>query len=265
MEKFKKGAQALVFLSILSVVATLVGCGSDEPKQYDVQGQLALADGGQLPDDASARISLIENGSAGGENRIVAERTLHNLDKLPVHFDMKVGSELLGTGGQYGVSAQIMDGSGNVRWQTPLPQSVAPRQQNQPTKLMLQAYGAGMAGDFRQYRCDDGFRFEMASNSKQAVLHLGKRQVSLVPRKSGSAQTTVYANDHGDQLTFGHDKITLAVDGTSHMSCRPRTQTAGNADADSDKRQNHAPAMSNNDMSSSTRSTPSESNDADGS
>ncbi len=200
-------------------VAILAGCGSDQPKDVHIRGRLALAGDGQLPDDASARISLVEHNAGGGENRIVAERTLHDLGKLPVNFNLSVGSDLLGTGGQYGLSAQVMDKGGDVRWETPVPQAVMPREQKQPALLMLQANNTGLAGDFRHYQCDDDFRFDMANNRKQAVLHMGKRQISLEAQKGGSAQTAVYADDHGDQLTFGHDKITLSVDGASHMNC----------------------------------------------
>lgn len=214
---------------MIAVAAILAGCGSDSPKQVHVRGQLALAGNGKLPNEASARISLVEQATGGGKNRIVAERTLHDLGKLPVRFDLQIGSQLLGSGGQYGLSAQIMDSHGHVRWQTPVPQTVSPRQQNQPVLLMLQANETGMAGDFRHYRCGDDFHFDMASNQKQAVVHLGKRQISLVAKKNSSAQTGIYADDHGDQLTLGHNKITLTVDGATHMNCMPQgeTSTAG--------------------------------------
>ncbi|MES1954681.1 YbaY family lipoprotein [Salinisphaera hydrothermalis] len=229
MVTFQRSARALVFVSIWATVAVLAGCGSDQPQDVQIQGQLALAGAGHLPDDASARVSLVEHDAGGDKNRIVAERTLHDLGKLPVSFNLKVGSELLGTGGQYGLSAQIMDKGGDVRWQTPVPQAIDPRQQSQPALLMLQANDTGMAGDFQHYRCADDFRFDMANNDKRAVLHMGQRQVSLEAKKSGSAQTAVYADDHGDQLTLGHDKITLNVDGASHMDCQTHSASATTA------------------------------------
>lgn len=242
---------------MLVTAAILGGCGSDQPQDVQIRGQLALAGDGRLPDGASARVSLVEHNSGGDENRIVAERTLHDLGKLPVSFNLSVGSELLGSGGQYGLSAQIMDKAGDVRWQTPVPQAVTPRQQSQPALLMLQANDTGLAGDFRHYRCDDDFRFDMANNDKRAVLHMGQRQVSLEAQKSGSAQTAVYADDHGDQLTFGHDKITLKVDGASHMNCQVHESSSTVAAGDSDQGESGGPhpAQNANDMSTLSGST----------
>ncbi|MGN8157356.1 YbaY family lipoprotein [Salinisphaera sp. SWV1] len=204
---------------MMATVGILAGCGSSQPQDVHIRGRLALAGDGKLPNHASARISLIEHDVGGGENRIVAERTLHDLGKLPVSFNISVGSALLGSGGQYGLSAQIMDKGGDVRWQTPVPQAVTPREQRKPALLMLQANDSAAGGDFRHYRCDDDFRFDMTNTPKQAVLHMGKRQITLDARKDSGAHTAVYADDHGDQLTFGHDKITLNIDGASHMNC----------------------------------------------
>ncbi|WP_158590777.1 YbaY family lipoprotein [Salinisphaera sp. LB1] len=209
----------------MATVAILAGCGSSQSQDVHIRGRLALAGDGKLPNHASARISLIEHDVGGGENRIVAERTLHDLGKLPVSFNISVGSALLGSGGQYGLSAQIMDKGGDVRWQTPVPQAVTPREQQKPALLMLQANDSGAGGDFRHYRCDDDFRFDMAHTPKQAILHMGKRQITLEAKKGSGAQAAVYADDHGDQLTFGHDKITLNIDGASHMNCVAQGET----------------------------------------
>lgn len=219
-------APALIFLVLVLATVALAGCGSNKPEDVHIRGQITLAGEGELPNGASARISLIEHKNGDSENRIVAERTLHDLGKLPVHFNMAVGSELLGDGGDYGLSAQIMDQSGNVRWQTPVPQTLDPHKQSGPTLLMLQANENGMAAAFRHYRCNDDFRFDMAANKKQAVLHLGTRQISLATEKAGSGQGRIYADDHGDQLSVGHDKTTLAVDGESHMNCVVRGDTS---------------------------------------
>lgn len=256
MVTFQRSARALVVVSIWVTVVVLAGCGSNQPQDVQIRGQLALAGDGHLPAGASARVSLVEHDAGGGKNRIVAERTLHDLGKLPVNFNLKVGSELLGTGGQYGLSAQIMDKGGDVRWQTPVPQAIVPRQQSQPALLMLQANDTGMAGDFQQYRCADDFRFDMANNDKRAVLHMGQRQISLEAQKSGSAQTAVYADDHGDQLTFGHDKITLNVDGASHMDCQANNAGTASAGSGNQKTGGTSPAgqTADNQMSTSSGS-----------
>lgn len=233
MVKFQKCARALVLASLVATVSILAGCGSDQPQDVHIRGKLTLAGGGKLPAGASARISLVEHDATGSDNRIVAERTLHDLGKLPVNFNLAVGSELLGTGGQYGLSAQVLDKSGDVRWQTPVPQAVTPRTQQQPALLMLQANNAGMAGDFRHYRCDDNFRFDMAHDPKYAVLRMGKRQISLEASKDSGKKTAVYADDHDDQLIFGHDKITLKVDGASHMNCAVQQNNATATSPDS--------------------------------
>ncbi|HET7313983.1 YbaY family lipoprotein [Salinisphaera sp.] len=237
MVTFRKHAQALAIVSMIAAMAMLAGCGSDQPTPVHIRGQLALAGGGRLPDNASARISLVGHDVASGDSRIVAERTLHDVGNLPVDFNIAVGSELLGTGGQYGLSAQIMDKNGDVRWETPIAQSVTPREQKQPVLLMLQADRAGASEDFHHYRCGDDFRFDMSNNKAHAVLHLGKRQISLAAQKSGNTQTAIYTDDHGDQLIFGHDKITLKVDGTSHMNCR---RVADSAAKSRNKKPNNA-------------------------
>lgn len=246
MTLLEKTVRVFVYVTAIAAMAVFAGCGSDQPQTVHISGRMTLAGSGKLPDKASARISLIEHDVGGGNNRIVAERTLHDLGKLPVKFDFGVRSELLGTGGQYAISAQVMDKGGNVRWQTPLPQSVEPRAQQKPAQLTLQANETGMADNIRHYQCGDDFRFDMGRSDKQAVLHLGNRQISLAAQKSATAQTKIYADDHGDRLVFAQDKTTLKVDGTSHMNCEPRgdrsTTSEGRSAAPHDGTSSETPA-----------------------
>lgn len=235
MLNYRMKQRLLAGSMVLAVALLLTGCGSSQPKEVHIRGQLALAGDGHLPTHASARISLVEHATSAGDNRIVAERTLHELGKAPVSFNITVRRELLGNGGQFGLAAQVMDKSGDVRWETPVPQSVVPRHQGKPVLLMLQATAPSGAAGVARYQCGDGFRFELANNPKKAVLRMGTRQITLVAKKRRQARTALYADDHGDRLIMGHGKITLTVDGTTHPDCvgqaRAAASRSGNSQA----------------------------------
>lgn len=228
MVKLNSRFQGAAIVGLIAIVTMIAGCGSEQPTDVHVRGQITLAGGGQLPEDATARVSLIERAADSSDNRIVAERTLHDLGKLPVHFNLAIGRELLGSGGQYGLSAQVLNNSGNVAWQTPVPQAIEPADQKQPAVLMLQTNDFHAAGDFQKFRCADDFQFDMTRSDGQAILRMGKRQISLAAQSTGDASRAVYVDDHGDQLAFGHDKITLTMDDATHMDC----SVVENEDAD---------------------------------
>ncbi|WP_423824020.1 YbaY family lipoprotein [Salinisphaera sp. SPP-AMP-43] len=219
MVKLNSRLQGAATVGLIAIFAMLAGCGSDQTTDVHVRGQLTLAGQGQLPKDATARISLIEHAADSSDNRIVAERTLHDLGKLPVHFNLAIGRELLGSNGRYGLNAQVLNKGGNVAWETPVPQSIEPTDQAQPAMLVLQASDFHAVGDFQQFQCADEFQFDMTRSDGQAILRMGKRQISLTAQPTGDASRSIYTDDHGDELAFGHDKITLTMDDTTHMDC----------------------------------------------
>lgn len=212
-------------IAALSLALVVAACSSGQKDNIELQGQLTAANNGSLPDDASARISLVQQPSDNGERRIVAERTLHDLGKQPIQFDLNVGRGLLNKDAQYGLSAEILDSSGNVSWQTPVAQAVQPFAKDKTTTLlMLQKKMTDVTDNdvaLISYVCADQFRFTASSDAKQAAVHLGHRQLSLQAKQTGKGQkTTSYVDDHGNSLRLKQKEIALTVDGTTHDDCQ---------------------------------------------
>ncbi|WP_158583327.1 YbaY family lipoprotein [Salinisphaera sp. Q1T1-3] len=228
---YRRATLACLTLAVLALSA----CGADEPKQIKLQGQLAPA--GQdvtLPDDASARVSLIEtNDDADGGDQIVAERTLHGLGQPPVGFTIVVGRALLDRTGDYALSAQILNGDGDVIWQSRSPRDVAVFDQKNTTKLELQPYRMSPDGPFQAFRCSDGFNFQLANNERGALVRLGKRQINLRAAKSLSAGSVRYVDTHKDEIVMGNGVTSIYFDGVSHHDCEP--VTAGDNKSGSDQ------------------------------
>ena len=201
----------------LTLFALAAACSSGQQDNIDLEGQLATANDGVLPDNASARISLVQHIGEDGERRIVAEQTLHELDKQPVSFDLTIGRALLTEEGQYGLNAEIVDPDGEVIWQTPVPQSVQPFAKNpQPALLMLQKNTAPSDDEIVAYACADQFRFTASHDARQAIIHLGRRQLSLKAERGQS----IFGDEHGNRLEIGAQHIELTIDGTQHANCQ---------------------------------------------
>lgn len=234
-------------VAALSLILVMAACSSGQKKDIDLKGQLTAANNGALPDDASARISLVQQQSRDGERRIVAERTLHDLGKLPIQFNLTIGQGLLSKDGRYGLSAEILDSKGDVSWQTPVPQAVQPFANNKTaTLLMLQKKTNTNDSALIAYACADQFVFTASSDSKQATVHLGRRQLSLTAKQSKHQKPISYIDDHDNSLVMGKKEIALTVDGTTHANCQVAPEKDKNQSESSGSQSSAASADENN-------------------
>lgn len=221
----------------LTLFALVAACSSGQQDNIDLEGQLATANDGALPDNASARISLVQHMGENGERRIVAEQTLHKLGKQPISFDLTIGRALLTEEGQYGLNAEIVDSDGDIIWQTPVPQAVQPFAKNpQPALLMLQKNTVPSDDEVVAYVCADQFQFTASHDARQATIHLGRRQLSLEAKRGQS----IFGDEHGNRLKIGAQHVELTIDGTQHANCQiaPKPETPqGEGDAPVDDTQ----------------------------
>ncbi|MDA3920860.1 MAG: YbaY family lipoprotein [Salinisphaera sp.] len=213
------GRHLLMVAIAIGLMVTLSACGSRQSDTVQVEGQLNTANSGRMPKNASARISLVQH--AGDKGHIVVEQTLHGLGKPPVKFNLDVRRALLTPGGQYGLNAEILNADGNVIWQTPVPQSVQPLASTPPapSSLMLQRVSDTQDVEFVNFVCADKFSFGAARQNKQALVHLGRRQLKLAAEASAGTRTATYTDDHKNSLTFKKDSVALTLDGVTHSDC----------------------------------------------
>mgnify|MGYP001246647019 CR=1 FL=1 len=221
-------------MATLALGLSLAGCGSDTPEQIKLTGQLeARAEAGRIDAQTSARISLVEHSVSTDHDQIVAERTLHGIQRLPTDFTLRVGSALLDTANEYGLSAQLLNDDSEIIWQTNVPTAVDVFSPDKTIKLTLMPYRVAPEGPFVTYRCSDGFRFQLSHDAKGAVVRLGKRQISLHVAKSLTAGATRYVDAHNDEIVSENGVTSIYFDGISHHGCSPvpdESTSSGTAD-----------------------------------
>lgn len=237
-------------LAALSLSLVIAACGSGQKEDIDLQGQLTTANDDALPDDASARISLVQQQGNDSKRSIVAERTLHDLGDLPIKFDLTIGRGLLHKDAQYGLRAEIRDAKGDVNWQTPVAQAVQPfAKDRQAALLMLQdkkSRATDNASALIRYACDDQFQFTASDDGEHAKVRLGHRQLSLKAKQSQGQSAIRYVDDHGNSLLIDKDNSELTVDGTTHANCQVVPGKDNTQSAPSDDNNSAAPADEGN-------------------
>lgn len=206
-----------IALSIGCVLGLLAGCGPDQPPSITLEGQLTYAGDTKVPQDSNARISMVERGENGADKRIVAERSLHNIGQKPIGFDISVDRSLISGEGTYGLRAEIVDGSGEVRWATPKPHDIEPMDGAKPVTLKLEATAPPEQLTFEKYRCEDGFHLGAATADAQAVVRLGNRRLVLKAADEQGAKR--FSDDHGNELRIADDGVSLKIDGAEHRNC----------------------------------------------
>ena len=211
---------AIAIAAALSTAIGVSGCGDSASGPVKLTGQLeAKAEAPHLDEQTSARISLVEHSAASGQDQIVAERTVHGIQRLPTGFTMRVGSALLDTANEYGLSAQLLDDDSEIIWQTNAPVAVDVFSKDKTTRLTLMPYRVAPEGPFVTYRCSDGFQFQLSHDAKGAVVRLGKRQISLHVAKSLTADATRYVDAHNDEIVSENGMTSIYFDGISHHDC----------------------------------------------
>lgn len=203
-----------------AVIATatmvlLAACGSDENPRVTIAGELAFPEQTSLPEKAIARVTMFEPAGDGSAERIVAERSLHELAKTPIPFKLEVARNLISTDSEYRLGAQIMSEEGEVVWHTPSPQRIDPETRKKNLRLLLEANKAVEQLSFQKYRCEDGFHLAAARDEEQVIVRLGNRRLVL---ESGAAQGS-FSDTHGNSIKIkGADRI-VRVDGEEHEGC----------------------------------------------
>jgi uncharacterized lipoprotein YbaY len=203
---------------LLLTALLLAACGGSDSRNVTFSGAVVPAGNGHIPKHASAHVSLVQQKGRANEKLIVAELSLHDLNKKPIHFTLTVRRGLIKNNGHYGLSAQILNANGRIRWATPVPVEVDPTDPPQAITLMLQAVGARSA--FKRYRCGDDFQFAAKANTKQAILQLGHRRVTLKPWQLGNGLPDIYVDRHGNRLEFTAFNTALKLDGQAHKYCQ---------------------------------------------
>ena len=200
----------------------LSGCGDASSGPVTLTGQLEAQEGAGSPAldaDTSARISLVEHGDSPEQDQIVAERTIHGVQHLPTGFSLRIGRALLDNTHQYGLSAQLLDDDSDITWQTHAPERVDVFAADSSTTLHLTRYQVAPEGPFATYGCSDGFRFDLSHDARGAIVHLGKRQISLHTAKSLTPGATRYVDAHNDEIVTENGVTSIYFDGVSHHAC----------------------------------------------
>ncbi len=226
--------RSLAVITILACAGLASACTNDETAEtVRLRGQLTYPQNTPLPDDASARVSLIERAEPQPQNgaqqaapeaqptgkRIVAEQTLHNLKQQPVGFDLQVGEALLEETGRYVLRAQINNGDGQAQWHTTEPMPIEPSQADREIELVLAPTPENIAVlSFTRATCEDGFAFAVAAQPGRAVLRLGDRVLMLPSVESASGAK--YADDQNIYWNKGNQAL-AQIDGQQHSNCTP--------------------------------------------
>jgi len=211
----------VVYLSLVTVLATVTACSDDGEQPIKVSGQLVFNGDAAAP-GSTARISMFERGDDGGEKRIVAERTLHELSSKPINFEIDVARNLINPAGTYGLRAQIVDSEGNVDWTTRETARIKPLEPQEPVALALTRLIDDSELTFVKYECGDGFHVLIGRTEDRALVRMGNRRLVL-PVESRHKEHITYSDDHDNRLVMQTDNTAeINIDGGQHKGCRAR-------------------------------------------
>jgi len=205
-------------------LAGLSACGSESNQPVKVTGNLTYSGDRTLPKSATARVSMFEHREDGGDKRIVAERSLHELGKKPIEFDIDVARDLIDPEGRYGLRAEILDTEGNILWQTRDAATIKPLEKRDAVSLQLKPVLKESSLEFKKYQCDDGFLLSAAERDDRAIVKLGNRRLVLKESASGSGGR--YTDEHNNSLDNSNDQMAVVIDDEKHANCKPFTETA---------------------------------------
>jgi uncharacterized lipoprotein YbaY len=199
----------------LALVGMLAACGDDENPTVTVSGDLQLAEQASIPAGSTARVSVFEHRDGGGDKRIVAERTLHELGKKPIAFELEIARNLINPQGEYGLRGEVTTGEGEVVLHSPEPIRFKPLTQEDAMRIRLEPVAQPTQLTFKKYRCEDGFHLSAATNDDEAVVRLGNRRLVLAAEDDGQS----YADEHDNRLATTENGIDFRVDDAEHQSC----------------------------------------------
>jgi uncharacterized lipoprotein YbaY len=203
------------WLVCLCAILVITGCGQGEPTTVTVAGSIDLAGSQPLPEHATARISMFEHRDGGGDKRIVAERTLHDLGDKSIAFTVDIERNLINPEGDYGVRGEILSQDGTILWQSKNAKKVKPLENKSEIHLELVPNATDADLTFEQFRCEDGFHLAAAIQGERAVVRLGNRRLVMLATKREGA----FKGEHGNELVKNADMIEVQIDGSTHASC----------------------------------------------
>lgn len=226
MFNYRQMIPLVVSFISLAGVTTLMGCSTEDDDTV-FKGQLELAASGKLPDEATARIALVERDDKTGRIHIVAERALHDVKQLPVEFELDVNSQRLEKDKQYGLSATITDKENKTRWKTLLPESVTTNESGRTEKLLLEPKRRVDGQNFQHYACEGHFEFDLFDNGQEAIVHMGKRQMRLQADTLPNKRERIFTDYSDNKLKLRKNHTVFYIDGDKHENCRPKDDRSG--------------------------------------
>ena len=212
-----KGFVRNVFLAALCVTAVVVvsGCGQGAANAVTVTGVLDLGGADALPEKATARISIFEQRPGGGEKRIVAERTLHDLESKSIKFTVDIERDLIDPDGDYRLRGEILSADGAILWHSEKVRKISPSQGESEVRLELVPNASDADLSFEQFRCDDGFHFAAAIRPERVVVRLGNRRLGM----PATERSDTFQGEHGNQLVRNAQGIEVRIDDSAHKNC----------------------------------------------
>ncbi len=209
----------IVYFSLVTVLTAMTACSDGGEQPIKVTGQLVFNGDAAAP-GSTARISMFEHRENGGEKRIVAERTLHELSGKPIGFEIDVARNLIDPAGTYGLRAQIVDSEGNVDWTTRETARIKPLEPQQPVALALTRLIDDSELTFLKYECGDGFHVLIGRTDDRALVRMGNRRLVLLAESRHKKHTT-YSDDHDNRLVMQTDNTAaINIDGAQHDGCQ---------------------------------------------
>ncbi|WP_293625070.1 hypothetical protein [Salinisphaera sp.] len=212
-----KGFCRVVSLAVLGLATMLFvsGCGQGKESTVTVAGALDLGGAQALPDKATARISIFEHRAGGGDKRIVAERTLHDLDGKSIKFTVDIERNLIDPDGDYGLRGEILSADGTILWHSEKPRNIKPLENDSDIALKLVPNATDADLSFQQFRCGDGFHFAAAIQPERAVVRLGNRRLGMPVTE----HSDTFQGEHGNQLIRNANEISVRIDDSAHPNC----------------------------------------------
>lgn len=124
---------------VLILLLALAGCGTEKTRNITVNGWLTIPGNSQMFSGARAKVSIVEQRPNGLRGPILAERSLHDLRRVPVRFTIVVPRALIESDVHYLFEARILNASDEPLWVTRSPKALRLLEQKRPLTLYLSA------------------------------------------------------------------------------------------------------------------------------
>lgn len=219
-------------MALVVAALALSACGNGGTAQsVHLSGQLEFPSNSSLPEHANAEISLVQLATqardsttvmqvSDNKQHIVAEQTLHDVQAMPVKFDVEINNALLAPDKRYVLTARVVNQDGQLLWQSERPRLIKPHEAPGRIDLTLAPTAWNdTALSYARLVCHDGFAFRRARFAGHVALRVGDRGLEL-PAEASQDGLRYAADDVWFQARA--DGATLHIDGTTHTACVAR-------------------------------------------